>query len=156
MNQIKNTIGININRYMLFFFMLAIFSMKTLAQQYSGNIVDAETNEVLPFATIYIDSEHKTIANANGDFTEVESVELLGAYLYQGKQVTTKASCFNIGEKLFVGKKKMKYSNNLKEIIASQKYNPQFWNSRREIKKTSLEQAVIKLFESENKFTNVK
>lgn len=77
MEHIKNTIGININRYMLFFFMLAIFCMKTLAQQYSGSIVDAETHEVLPFATIYIDPEHKTIANANGEFS-IETSSVMG------------------------------------------------------------------------------
>ena len=63
---------------------------------------------------------------------------------------------FNMGENKFKGKKHIKYNYNLKEIIAKQKYKPQFWKMNFGIKRTKLEHQVIELFENKNVFTNVK
>lgn len=58
----------NIHRNLLL--IILIFLSQTIqAQIYQGNIVDAESQQCLPFATIYIDADHKALANANGEFS---------------------------------------------------------------------------------------
>lgn len=89
-------------------------------------------------------------------FTEVESEQLVGLYLYRGKNVKINTSVFNVGTKKIYNKIKIKYNNNLKEVIASLGYDSHFWKENIEIKRTSLEKNVIKLFEEKNIFTNIK
>ena len=52
----------------LLFTILVFLSLTIHAQKYQGSIVDAESQQSLPFATIYVDADHKALANANGDF----------------------------------------------------------------------------------------
>lgn len=89
-------------------------------------------------------------------FTEVESEQLIGLYTYRGKNVRINTSVFNVGTKKINDKKKIKYNNNLKEVIASLAYDSHFWRENVKFKRTSLEMNVIKLFENKNIFTNIK
>ena len=58
----------NIKKNFLFS-ILAFLSLTIQAQKYQGSIVDAESQQSLPFATIYIDADHKALANTNGEFS---------------------------------------------------------------------------------------
>ena len=51
----------------LLFTILVFLSLTIHAQKYQGSIVDAESQQNLPFATIYVDADHKALANANGE-----------------------------------------------------------------------------------------
>ena len=53
----------------LLFTILVFLSLTIHAQKYQGSIVDAESQQSLPFATIYVDADHKALANANGEFS---------------------------------------------------------------------------------------
>ena len=87
-------------------------------------------------------------------FTEIESEELNGNYRFSGKNVKIKALIFNVGEKKFHRNRRMKYNNNLKEIISSMNYDSDFWKQHNVVRKTSLENKVVELFENKNVFTN--
>lgn len=136
-----------------------------------GNLyVDSESLDVLKFAghlshSTLSPSKHEklslnlsitTLYTSQRGFTEVESEDINGSYHYLGKQIRINMLVFNMGENKFKGKKHIKYNYNLKEIIAKQKYNPQFWKINFGIKRTKLERQVIELFENKNVFTNVK
>ena len=136
-----------------------------------GNLyVDSESLDVLKFAgqlshSTLSPSKHEklplnlsinTLYTSQRGFTEVESEDINGSYHYLGKQIRINMLVFNIGEKKLKGKKRIKYNYNLKEIIAKQKYDPQFWKMNFGVKRTKLERQVIELFESKNVFTNMK
>ena len=136
-----------------------------------GNLyVDSESLDVLKFAghlshSTLTPSKHEklplnlsinTLYTTKRGFTEVESEYINGSYHYLSKQIRINMLVFKIGEKKLKGKKHIKYNDNLKEIIAKQKYNPQFWKMNFGIKRTKLERQVIELFENKNVFTNVK
>lgn len=55
----------------LFFLLFCIISSNLYAQgvTVSAKVIDAETHEVLPSASIYIDAENSTIANIDGEFS---------------------------------------------------------------------------------------
>lgn len=95
-----------------------------------------------------------TIYTNRRGFTEIESEELNGNYRLSGKNVKIKALIFNVGEKKFHRKRRMKYNNNLKEIISSMNYDSDFWKQHNVVRKTSLENKVVELFENKNVFTN--
>lgn len=97
-----------------------------------------------------------TVYTNRRGFTEIESVELTGKYRYFEKDVLIKALIFNVGEKKFNSKKRIKYNCNLKEIISSMSYNSNFWRQHNEVRKTPLEKKVLELFESKNVFTNMR
>lgn len=136
-----------------------------------GNLyVDSESLDVLKFAghlshSTLSPSKHEklplhlsinTSYTSQRGFTEVESEDINGSYHYLGKQIHINMLVFNMGENRFKGKKHIKYNYNLKEIIAKQKYDPQFWKMNFGVKRTKLERQVIDLFENKNVFTNIK
>ena len=57
-------------RRTLFFFLLLLLAVSATAQELmlQGRVVDAETDEPLPYASIYVDAGRGTLTNTEGDF----------------------------------------------------------------------------------------
>ena len=53
----------------LLFFVLLFSSLHIYPQCYQGYVVDEETNACLPFATVFVSQDCRTVTNADGAFT---------------------------------------------------------------------------------------
>ena len=88
-------------------------------------------------------------------FTEVQSVSTKGAYSKKGISVNINSTLVNVGLKYYEGKKKLGASYILKNKISSVDYNAKFWNDNTIIKRTPMEEQVVKMFEKDNVFSNM-
>ena len=71
---------------MLLCSLMAVLGAWAQMPVFEGTIVDAQTNEPLPFATIYINKERSTIANADGDFVFKADSSDVVRFTYVGYQ----------------------------------------------------------------------
>ena len=88
-------------------------------------------------------------------FTEVQSVSTKGAYSKKGISVNINSTLVNVGLKYYEGKKKLGASYILKNKISSVDYDAKFWNDNTIIKRTPMEEQVVKMFEKDNVFSNM-
>lgn len=88
-------------------------------------------------------------------FMEVQSVTTKGKYMHHGTPVNINSTLVNVGKKYYKGKKKLGDFANLKNKISSVNYDAKFWNDNSIIKRTPMEEKVVKMFEKENIFSNI-
>ena len=88
-------------------------------------------------------------------FTEVQSVSTKGAYSQNGISVNINSTLVNVGRKYYKGKKKLSRDSNLRKKISSVDYDAKFWNDNTIIKRTPMEEEVVKMFEKDNIFSNI-
>lgn len=90
-------------------------------------------------------------------FTEVQSVTTSGRYLDRDKStITLNSTLYNVGKKYFKGKNNLGDFSNLRKKIFSIDYEPYFWKDNVIVKRTPTEEQVVKMFEKENVFSNIK
>ena len=131
--------------------------------------VDAETYKLLKYEGDIL-NEHIVYKNGNRytanisfsvnyshrqHFTEVQNVTVQSTYSDNGTSVVINSTLFNVGKKYYKGKKKLGSFSNLKQRINSTGYDAQFWNDNTIIKRTPMEEQVVKMFEKDNVFTNI-
>ena len=88
-------------------------------------------------------------------FMEVQSVISKGSYSDHGVLVNTNSTLVNVGRKYYKGKKKLSRDSNLRNKISSVDYDAKFWNDNTIIKRTPMEEEVVKMFEKDNVFSNM-
>ena len=88
-------------------------------------------------------------------FMEVQSVISKGSYSYHGVLVNINSTLVNVGRKYYKGKKKLSRDSNLRNKISSVDYDAKFWNDNTIIKRTPMEEEVVKMFEKDNVFSNM-
>ena len=88
-------------------------------------------------------------------FMEVQSVISKGAFSAYGILVNINSTLVNVGKKYYDGKKKLGNDSNLKNKISSVDYDAKFWNDNTIIKRTPMEEQVVKMFEKDNVFSNM-
>ena len=88
-------------------------------------------------------------------FTEVQSVSTKGSYSQKGISVNINSTLVNVGLKYYEGKKKLGASYIVKNKISSVDYDAKFWNDNTIIKRTPMEEQVVKMFEKDNVFSNM-
>lgn len=91
----------------------------------------------------------------NRGFMEVQSVASKMAYSCLGISVTGKSTLVNIGKKYYNGKKKLSSHSDLLSKISSAGYDAKFWNDNTVIKRTLMEEQVVRMFEKDNVFSNM-
>lgn len=89
-------------------------------------------------------------------FTEVQSVTTSGGYTQNGISVSINSTLVNVGQKYYKGRIKLGDFSNLKNKISSIAYDAKFWNDNTIIKRTLMEEQVVKMFEKDNVFSNIK
>ncbi|MDE6689397.1 MAG: hypothetical protein K2J86_05895, partial [Prevotella sp.] len=77
------------------------------------------------------------------------------AYSEEGISATISSTLVNVGKKYHNGKKKLGDFSDLKQKINSTGYDTQFWNDNTIIKRTPMEEQVVKMFEKDNVFSNI-
>ena len=88
-------------------------------------------------------------------FMEVQSVISKGSYSDHGVLVNINSTLVNVGRKYYKGKKKLSRDSNLRNKISSVDYDAKFWNDNTIIKRTPMEEEVVKMFEKDNVFSNM-
>ena len=88
-------------------------------------------------------------------FMEVQSVISKGSYSVHGVLVNINSTLVNVGRKYYKGKKKLSSDSNLRNKISSVDYDAKFWNDNTIIKRTPMEEEVVKMFEKDNVFSNM-
>ena len=88
-------------------------------------------------------------------FMEVQSVTTKGTYSQHGISVSINTTLANVGQKYYKGKKKLGDTSNLIQKINSTGYDAKFWNDNTIIKRTSIEEIVMRMFEKDNVFNNM-
>lgn len=88
-------------------------------------------------------------------FMEINSVTTKSEYSQYGISVSINSTLVNVGQKYYKGKRKLGTFSNLKDKIFSAGYNAQFWKDNTVIKRTPLEEQVMKMFEKDNVFSNI-
>lgn len=69
------------------FFLVFLFSFLSVYPQcYQGRVVDEETNEYLPFATIYVNQDCRTVSNSEGAFALETNLKGVAKVSYVGYQ----------------------------------------------------------------------
>lgn len=86
---------------------------------------------------------------------EVQSVTTKGTYSQHGISVSINTTLANVGQKYYKGKKKLGDTSNLIQKINSTGYDAKFWNDNTIIKRTSIEEIVMRMFEKDNVFNNM-
>lgn len=89
------------------------------------------------------------------NFTEVQNVTVQATYSEEGISAIINSTLVNVGKKYYNGKKKLGDFSNLKQRINSTGYDAQFWNDNTIIKRTPMEEQVVKMFEKVNVFSNI-
>ncbi|MDE6012550.1 MAG: carboxypeptidase-like regulatory domain-containing protein [Prevotella sp.] len=89
------------------------------------------------------------------NFTEIQNVTVQAAYSEEGISATISSTLVNVGKKYYNGKKKLGDFSDLKQKINSTGYDTQFWNDNTIIKRTPMEEQVVKMFEKDNVFSNI-
>lgn len=85
-------------------------------------------------------------------YTEVQSVHFNVNYMDERKHFETTGILYNVGERYVKGKHKMKFDDNIIDIIKNQDYDPVFWKQNEIVKRTPLEEEAIGLFDRDNLF----
>ena len=88
-------------------------------------------------------------------FMEVQNVTTKGTYSQHGISVSINTTLANVGQKYYKGKKKLGDTSNLIQKINSTGYDAKFWNDNTIIKRTSIEEKVMRMFEKDNVFNNM-
>ena len=88
-------------------------------------------------------------------FMEVQNVTTKGTYSQHGISVSINTTLANVGQKYYKGKKKLGDTSNLIQKINSTGYDAKFWNDNTIIKRTSIEEIVMRMFEKDNVFNNM-
>ena len=88
-------------------------------------------------------------------FTEVQSITVQGVYADNGTSVTINSTLLNVGRGYYRGKKKLGTFSNLKQSINAAGYDAKFWSDNTIIKRTPMEEQVVKMFEKDNVFSNI-
>ena len=91
----------------------------------------------------------------NRGFMEVQSVATKASYLQHDISVAVNSTLMNVGKKYHNGKKKLKWDSNLKNKISSAGYDSKFWKDNTIIKRTPMEEQVVRMFEKDNVFSNM-
>lgn len=120
------------------------------------------------------DAEFNYIINLTDErgFPEVQSAFVEAVYELNGKNITTRSLLYNLGDGSKKNKRSffariadfftenyttrkgeaLKFGSVLHETIEMQGYNPEFWNKNEIVRRTPIEQDVLKLFEHQNLF----
>lgn len=89
------------------------------------------------------------------NFTEIQNVTVQATYSEEGISAIINSTLVNVGKKYYNEKKKLGDFSNLKQRINSTGYDAQFWNDNTIIKRTPMEEQVVKMFEKDNVFSNI-
>ncbi|MBO4316650.1 MAG: carboxypeptidase-like regulatory domain-containing protein [Prevotella sp.] len=122
--------------------------------KYEGKgLKDAVRNEYQGGAHI-VPIDYSFVVNCQLDhgFTEVQSVHFNVHYTDKGKYFETTGILYNVAERYVEGKHKMKFYDNLIEVIKQQDYDSEFWRKNEIVKRTPMEEEAINLFERDNLF----
>ena len=123
--------------------------------KYEGDILNSDI--IIYFYKERVASDHSfsvTYTYQRG-FMEVQSVISKGSYSYHGVLVNINSTLVNVGRKYYKGKKKLSRDSNLRKKISSVDYDAKFWNDNTIIKRTPMEEEVVKMFEKDNVFSNM-
>lgn len=89
-------------------------------------------------------------------FLEVQSVYIDEQHERYGKSFNTRSILFNVGSQLASEGRRMWFSGDLHKYIREQDDDPEFWNENEIVQRTPVEERVMKLFESQNLFGNMR
>ena len=123
--------------------------------KYEGDILNCDI--IIYFYKERVASDHSfsvTYTYQRG-FMEVQSVISKGSYSVHGVLVNINSTLVNVGRKYYKGKKKLSRDSNLRNKISSVDYDAKFWNDNTIIKRTPMEEEVVKMFEKDNIFSNM-
>lgn len=122
--------------------------------KYEGRgLKDAVRNEYQGgFHIVPIDYSFVVNCQLDHGFTEVQSVHFNVHYADGGKYFETTGILYNVAERYVEGKHKMKFYDNLIEVIKQQDYDSEFWQKNEIVKRTPMEEEAINLFERDNLF----
>ena len=85
-------------------------------------------------------------------YTEVQSVHFKVDFMDERKHFETTGILYNVGERFVKSNHKMKFEDNIIDVIKNQDYDPMFWNKNEIVKRTPLEEEAIGLFDRYNLF----
>ena len=97
-------------------------------------------------------------------FPEVQSAFVQSFHVFEGQKMTTRSTLFNLSmnenvkstnffQRLFKKRKaKMKFDAKIQEVIDKQGYDSVFWNKNEIVRRTSVEQRVVDMFEHNKLF----
>lgn len=86
------------------------------------------------------------------EYTEVQSVHFKVDFMDERKHFETTGILYNVGERFVKSNHKMKFEDNIIDVIKNQDYDPMFWNKNEIVKRTPLEEEAIGLFDRDNLF----
>lgn len=117
-----------------------------------------DTTETLKTEIILDTATFNLTVNMTEDrgFVEVQSVYIDEQHERYGKQFNTRSILFNVGDQLPSKGRKMWSSGDLHKYICEQDDDPEFWHENEVVRRTPVEEHVMRLFEHRNLFGNMK
>ena len=97
-------------------------------------------------------------------FPEVQSVFVQSMHVFKGQKITTRSTLFNLSmnenvkktsffQRLFKKRKgRMRFDSQIQKVIEKQGYDSTFWDNNEIVRRTTVEQEVMKLFNHRHLF----
>lgn len=85
-------------------------------------------------------------------FAEIESVHFNVGFTDNGNRYNTSGMMYNVDDRVFKLKKKVKFDDNLMHEVQKRGYQPEFWRDKEIVKRTPMEEEIIEFSEQDNLF----